>query len=372
MVRFDPSGKRQPGLQLCSQSRNEKKLRGECHGFDGYINSPTAYGILLPRYALINGTSGDLQEIHALQNKSGIHTIEAGQKSKHPGAPLTISMLNSSISSNPATRIMQLTARIAPNNPPRNISDSARVNRMLEEAGIDLHQATYTAPKGQNITRAYLASEKNMANAAIQPQNLQNLGHDWVQLTNQAQGDYGTNYLMRQFVAYRGYLGLTQSEALYPSYTGGDGGQTLNIGPKEAYIFKFPSKPPLAQYGFWSLTAYNAEQFLVSNPLNRYALSDRSNITYTDGSRVYGGDDHADDSFELLVQPADLAPPKNWTSKYVVAFDSSLFCLLRLSYSRWDFSSMTDCITAGSRLPKVVGNSLSRVSCLLESCDSRL
>jgi hypothetical protein len=71
-----------------------------------------------------------------------------------------------------------------------------------------------------------------MANAAIQPQNLQNLGHDWVSLMNRGQGDYGTNYLMRQFVAYRGYLGLTQSEGLYPSYSSSNGGQTLNMGPK--------------------------------------------------------------------------------------------------------------------------------------------
>lgn len=194
---------------------------------------------------------------------------------------------------------------------------------MLKEAGINLNQATYTAPKGQNLTHAYLASEQTMAKAATQPQNQQSLGHSWVQLTNQAQGDYGTNYLMRQLVAYRGYLGLTQSEALYPSYTGGDGGQTLNIGPKEAYIFTFPSKPPLAKYGFWSLTAYNAEQFLVSNPLNRYALSDRSNITYADGTAVYGDDSQVDDSFELLVQPAGMEPPENWTSKYVDSLCSS-------------------------------------------------
>jgi hypothetical protein len=102
------------------------------------------------------------------------------------------------------------------------------------------------------------------------------------------------------------------------------------MGPKEAYIFKFPSKPPLAQYGFWSLTAYDAEQFLVSNPLNRYALSDRSNITYADGSLVYG-EGHATGSFELLVQPADLEPPKDWTSKYVVLITLCLYATLFLS-----------------------------------------
>jgi hypothetical protein len=79
------------------------------------------------------------------------------------------------------------------------------------------------------------------------------------------------------------------------------------------------------------LTAYDAEQFLVSNPLNRYALSDRSNITYADGSLVYGGEGHANDSFELLIQPADLEPPKNWTSKYVVLITLCFYAALFLS-----------------------------------------
>lgn len=36
-----------------------------------------------------------------------------------------------------------------------------------------------------------------------------------------------------------------------------------------------------------------------------------------DGSLVYDGNAHGDGSFQLLVQPADATPPKNWTSKYV-------------------------------------------------------
>ncbi|KAJ5082480.1 DUF1254-domain-containing protein [Penicillium argentinense] len=322
LVRYTTDSK--PGVELCTELVKQKKISsGECHGAEGIVTAPTPYGILLPRYA-VKGTNGDLEKIHAFQDKSNIRRIPKHSRSRHEGhrqAPLTIPLLNSSISSDPATKIMQLTARITPNNPPRNISDLNRVNRMLERAGINFHEGTYEPPTGQNLTRAYAASLANMAKAAKQPANLVSLGHEWVQTSSQAQGDYGENYLMRQFIAYRGYLALTASEALYPSYSSDKGGRTMHLGPKEAYLFRFPSKPELAEFGFWSLTAYNAKQFLVENPLNRYALSDRSNLTYPDGERVYGGQqgEQKDGSFEILLQPADVEPPKNWTSNWLPA-----------------------------------------------------
>jgi len=54
---------------------------------------------------------------------------------------------------------------------------------------------------------------------------------------------------------------------------------------------------------FWSVTAYGPDDFLIDNPLNRYALGDRDPL-------VAG----ADGSIELLVQ-ADPPPPErraNW------------------------------------------------------------
>ncbi len=36
---------------------------------------------------------------------------------------------------------------------------------------------------------------------------------------------------------------------------------------------------------FWSLTMYDKNAFLVPNPINRFALGDRSNLTFdSDGS----------------------------------------------------------------------------------------
>ncbi|KAL1876131.1 hypothetical protein Plec18167_005394 [Paecilomyces lecythidis] len=228
---------------------------------------------------------------------------------------LTLSMLNSALSSEPTMKTMQLAARIAPYNPPRNMSDLARVNAMLKKAGISA--GVYKLQKGQNLTAANLASNAAMSKAAGQPQNVRALENGWHGLSPTVQGDYGENYVMRKFVAYSGYLALRTTEALYPSYNSGQ--QELHLGPNESYIFTFPSKPPLAQYGFWSLTAYNKKEYLIPNTLNRYVLNDRSNLTYADGSLVYGSNSHSNETFQLLVQPADVTPPRNWTSNWLPA-----------------------------------------------------
>jgi hypothetical protein len=68
----------------------------------------------------------------------------------------------------------------------------------------------------------------------------------------------------------------------------------------------------LKQQSFWSLTAYGADQYSVPNALNRYALGDRSGITFPDGSLVYPENgDAADVPVEILLQPTDIAPPAN-------------------------------------------------------------
>jgi hypothetical protein len=48
-----------------------------------------------------------------------------------------------------------------------------------------------------------------------------------------------------------------------------------------------------------------------------YALGDRSNITYPSGARVYSNERSEDGMFQILMQPADVTPPANWTSNWL-------------------------------------------------------
>lgn len=61
---------------------------------------------------------------------------------------------------------------------------------------------------------------------------------------------------------------------------------------------------------------YNTAEHLVANPINKYEVGDRSNLTYCDGSLVYGNESSSSDqSFQVLIQSAAVPPPVNWTSK---------------------------------------------------------
>jgi hypothetical protein len=65
---------------------------------------------------------------------------------------------------------------------------------------------------------------------------------------------------------------------------------------------------------------YESQGFVSANPLDKYSVGDRSNITYPDGKLVYGNDTGDDDgSFQVLVQPYNVPPPANWTNNWLPA-----------------------------------------------------
>lgn len=115
-------------------------------------------------------------------------------------------------------------------------------------------------------------------------------------------GEYATRYKQRALVAKIG-LGANQPEdAFYPNLHTDAEGQPLT--GEHRYILHFSKNqlPPVR--AFWSLTLYNAQQFLSANPLNRYALGDRDDLHY-----------NADGSLELYIQheqPTDAVQRKNW------------------------------------------------------------
>jgi hypothetical protein len=116
-------------------------------------------------------------------------------------------------------------------------------------------------------------------------------------------GDFGTNDASRAAVALGGIAALSQEEAMYYLTANDSGGQALR--GDAAYTISVPKDLPLD--GFWSLTLYEQDPdgrfFFVDNPLNRYAISDR-----TPGVTV-----SATGSIDIVIRrdpPADAAV--NW------------------------------------------------------------
>jgi len=113
---------------------------------------------------------------------------------------------------------------------------------------------------------------------------------------------------------------LAAYEALYPTYRNSSSStEYFVLEPNQSLLFTFSGKPPVT--GFWSLTAYNTSGYLIPNDLDVYSLGDRSSLVYPSGNLIYGnsnasrsGEDEGE--FQILMQPADVSPPSNWTSKY--------------------------------------------------------
>jgi hypothetical protein len=96
-------------------------------------------------------------------------------------------------------------------------------------------------------------------------------------------GRYGTNYPYRAFWTFFGVGGNLAEDAVYPLTEVDGEGAPLDAANKYILHFDKSEIPPVD--AFWSLTMYDMDGYLVTNPINRYALGDRSGMKLgSDGS----------------------------------------------------------------------------------------
>ena len=100
----------------------------------------------------------------------------------------------------------------------------------------------------------------------------QNLGQ-WIYFGRPI-GDFGTAYTYRAMVALVGLGANTVDVAIYPKTHTDVTGAALT--GEKTYTIHFETLPPTLEGGFWSVTAYNEENFLIDNPIDRYCVNDRS------------------------------------------------------------------------------------------------
>ena len=114
-------------------------------------------------------------------------------------------------------------------------------------------------------------------------------------------GRYGTDYALRAFVAIVGVGSNLAEDAIYPVTRKDADGATLTGANRYRLHFEADELPPVD--AFWSVTMYSTQQFLVTNPIGRYAIGDRDPLKY-----------NADGSLDLYLQNADPGPDKraNW------------------------------------------------------------
>lgn len=133
----------------------------------------------------------------------------------------------------------------------------------------------------------------------------------------------GGRDLIRAVSAYVGLFGQSPEEAYYPLARVDVEGNPLDCSNGAEYTITFPANQPemsITEPGFWSVTMYGLDQFLVANPINRYNIGDTTpNLYYnpTDGSLT------------LYIQnsePEDENQKRNW----LPAPDGGFYLIVRL------------------------------------------
>ncbi len=122
----------------------------------------------------------------------------------------------------------------------------------------------------------------------------------WLYIS-EGMGSYGTDYDLRAFLAFVG-LGINLPEdAVYPTTSVDLEGELLTGENK--YVMHFDKESIPTVQGFWSITAYNAKNFLIENPINRFAIGDRNDLQLNE-----------DGSFDIYIQGESPGADKesNW------------------------------------------------------------
>jgi hypothetical protein len=121
----------------------------------------------------------------------------------------------------------------------------------------------------------------------------------WQQL--RGLGSYGTRYGMRALIALVGLGANLDDDALYPHATVDGEGHPLTGAHDYRIRFAAGETPPAE--AFWSLTMYDSQHFFIQNPIDRYAISDRDDLTVND-----------DGSIDIWIQHSSPGPEReaNW------------------------------------------------------------
>ena len=163
-------------------------------------------------------------------------------------------------------------------------------------------QSVAVLQKAVTDGQAYLARTREAAFPAA--------GRTWRSSLNA--GTYGTDYLLRAGTTAGGLGANVPAESTYYLSQSDLLGRTLSGEHSYRMHFRPGDLPPTGPTGFWSVTMYDENYFLVPNELNRYALGDRSPLVVNRDGSV--------DIFLSTAPPARDSRTGNWLPAPAGAF----------------------------------------------------
>lgn len=198
-----------------------------------------------------------------------------------PSANPKVSPLNQLLALD-AANYFNFVCQLMVENPPYQ-ADTPLLDRMAKigiKAGVDYK--SYFAGLDDGVKSAIQTGYQS-ALTVIPAGGMGTIKNGW-QLSYDT-GNYGTNYVLRAAIAYRGLGANLIDDAFYASAATSSDGAKFSSTNKYVIHFDKDGIPPVN--GFWSLSMYNEKILFAANPINRYclgSLSDPPLLKNPDGS----------------------------------------------------------------------------------------
>lgn len=234
--------------------------------YKAHIRSPTTFGFVLIRWLV---EDNNINTIHSLQNATTVKPVPrslAVAAYNSAENPRIDSVRWNATGFPPAQNALRLLCQIGSENRPGQIAGDSTVDAVLSKSGVCAGSPSTTIPDFSAADSLAMAVANNASQKATM-----NLNNGWSVLESDLAGSFGSDYGLRMEISETGYLMLKTPDAVYSSWSNGTitrplEGEILSLGANESYIYTFSGKPPLKDIGFWGLTAYGGDGFLIPNP----------------------------------------------------------------------------------------------------------
>jgi DNA sulfur modification protein DndE len=281
------------------------------------IESGTNMVLLIGR-TYSSGTAEDYDAVHALQDQCTLVPLAPFGNPK-PTRDAGVVDPRIDMTTTPRDQIDNLDsaeffgrlALLMKDNPPT--LDDAPVVEILTRLGVvgDFDMSKLPTSVTRGLSRVPEAARKEIMGQYAR----QKMANGWILSTGS--GHYGTDYLQRALVAYIGVGGNLPADAFYPIARFDGTGKVLNGTNSYVMHFTKADVPPIHPQGFWSLTMYDKEYFLVANSINRYSLGSGDTFQV-----------NPDGSTDLYIQNEFLEAHKQ--SNWLPAPEGEFILMLRL------------------------------------------
>ena len=132
-------------------------------------------------------------------------------------------------------------------------------------------------------------------------------------------GSYGAAYTQRAYVALLGLGANVPEDAIYPMSVTDTKGRTYHGRNRYTMHSAQDALPPVN--GFWSITLYDGDGYMVENEVKRYAIGDRDQLSFNENG-----------SLDIFIQHE--SPGKDRESNWLPAPADDFNLVLRLYWPR--------------------------------------